>query len=507
VLGTDSDADRPGSRGGTSLSRPLRKLALIGIDAGDLRFITASLDRLPNLRRLFERGRLQPLETTSTLLTGSVWPTFYTGSLPGAHGIYHHLQWDANRMSLRRVSPEWLPCEPFWYGLARQGVRVTAIDVPMAMPARCAGVVEVMNWGSHDQLGRFHCSGSPLARQIRRRFGAHPMGLEIPVDKTIEQRRSIRDRLVAGARIKGELVRWLLAATEWDLLVAVFGECHRGGHVLWPDGASPSTVPPDALLDVYRAVDTAVGAVIDDLGSVRAVVFALHGMQENLSQEHFAPPIVDAVNTLWRGGAIAPAASPGRPGLMRRLRQSVPAKVQNAIAHAVPTAVRDWVVSRATTGGYDWPTTPAVALLADYNGYVRLNVAHREAAGCLDPARAEPHRYLDLLRACLEEVRLEGSGRPLVKDVVDLARVYPGPRSGQLPDVVVTWERGSPEDRMHSPRLGAMGGRRDTGRSGNHRHEGFVVVPPELDPAPAPTHIVGLASWVSGCVGRPAMPG
>jgi predicted AlkP superfamily phosphohydrolase/phosphomutase len=77
---------------------------------------------------------------------GSVGPTFYTATLPGEHGIYHLMQWDAGAMRLRRVSAAWLYCEPFWRELEKRGLKVIALDVPMTFPpVQCAGV-EINSW-------------------------------------------------------------------------------------------------------------------------------------------------------------------------------------------------------------------------------------------------------------------------------------------------------------------------------------------------------------------------
>ena len=131
------------------------KVAMIGLDAADLDFIQANIDSLPNLRRILESGITRKLGSTAGALTGSVWPTFYTGKTPGDHGIYHHLQWDSSRMQLRRVSEDWLYCEPFWYELEQRELRVVALDVPMTFRPRLSRGVEVITWGSHDELTPF----------------------------------------------------------------------------------------------------------------------------------------------------------------------------------------------------------------------------------------------------------------------------------------------------------------------------------------------------------------
>jgi len=452
---------------------------MLGLDAGDLAFIRVHMASLPSLRRLFETGQLFTLKTTSNLLTGSVWPTFYTGTLPGEHGIYHHLQWDPAKMQIRRVAEDWLYSEPFWYALARRGVKVTVADVPMVFPSRLQAGTEVVNWGSHDQLGPFHCNRPDIDGSIRRQFGAHSMGPEIPVTKSEVQLNRIRDNLVAGAQRKGELIQELLKTTDWDFFLAVFGETHRGGHILWPENVPASAIPENALLDVYQAVDRALCGILDliDFKTTNLILFSLHGMQANMSQEHFVAPVMEQINkAFFQEKAENGSKPPKQRSLMRWLRNTVPAPAQHAIAQVVPVEIRDWVVSRATSGGYDWPHTPAFALLADYNGYLRFNIAGREKLGCLTGNTVFFDRYVEFVKNCFLELQRQDMDLPLVKEVIAVQDVFPGMRSRLLPDLVVTWTNSEPAARIHSTRLQDLTAQLETGRSGNHRHEGFVVI-------------------------------
>ena len=478
-----------------------RTVAMIGVDAAELSFIQRHLPALPRFRELLERGRLHRLRTTADDLTGSVWPTFYTGALPGEHGIYHHLQWDADAMRIRRVTADWLYAEPFWYRLEREGLRVATIDVPMTFPSRLGRGTEIINWGSHDELGPFRARPSSLEAEIRRRFGRHPMGSEIPVRKSAAQLEEIRRNLVAGAQRKSELTRWVLEQGPWDFFLTVFGETHRGGHILWPETESEGE---DALLDVYRAVDRAVGEVFDLVQRRFATVmlFALHGMGRNSSQEHFMPRIMDRVNAGFvtgngAGTAGAPVQAAGRQrGLVRLLRERVPSAVQNAIARAVPVAVRDAVVSRQVSGGHEWSRTPGLALLADLNGYLRWNLRGRERLGMLVPGTAEQAGYVESLVGALRDLRTD-DGERLVSDVRFARDDYPGRRSHHLPDAIVRWSGRAPVSRVRSDSLGEIRGEVGTGRGGNHRFQGFCVVvqsrPDAVEDA-EPKHIKDLAT-------------
>jgi predicted AlkP superfamily phosphohydrolase/phosphomutase len=456
------------------------KIAMIGFDAAEFSYIQEFLPTLPNFRRALRCGRLSQLSSPARMIPGSVWPTFYTASPPGEHGIHHLMQWDADAMRLRRVSSAWLYCEPFWRELEQRGLRVIALDVPMTFPpSQCAGV-EISSWGAHDQLSLFSAYPRELGGEILRRFGAHPMGIEVPVEKSLSERMRVHANLVSGVAIKSELTRWLLTSRPWDFFIAVFGESHRGGHILWPDGPDgESSIPASALLDVYRALDEALGNILAaiKLEETTVIIFALHGMGANLSQEHFVTPLMDRVNVKF--SELEPGLYPsGRPprqrSAMRLLRENVPPWLQSKIANLVPQRVRDAVVDRSFTSGRDWPHTPGLALRADYNGYIRFNLSGREAQGMLEPGSASFARYSDLVRESFSSLRTI-DGRRLVENVYFSAEQFPGKRMHHLPDLIVTWSGLEPASRVDST-LGTMVGELDTGRGGNHLEKGFQIL-------------------------------
>jgi len=450
-----------------AVSRPV---AMIGVDAADLDFIRANLSSLPNFRHALETGITRPLRSTAGALTGSVWPTFYTAKPPGDHGIYHHLQWDSSQMQLRRVTEEWLYCEPFWYEFERRGLRVIALDVPMTFHPRLTNGIEVITWGSHDELTPFATHPGDLGRTLLRRFGSHPMGHEIPVRHSRRELEKIRRNLVKGAQLKADLGEWL-TAQPYDFFLIVFGECHRGGHILWPGN---SEVPPAALLEVYQAVDEGVGRLLKCFAERAAIyLFALHGMGPNTSQEHFAPRIVDLVNRRFtrRNGE---SATSRRNSLVPWLREHIPAGLQNAIARSVPVGVRDAVVNRSIVDGLDWSRTPGFALLADANAYLRFNLQGREQAGFLRPGSEEQTGYRDLLIRCLHSFRLD-SGQPLIQELLFADSDFPGVRSQHLPDIIGTWPEARPAKTIHSEEFGTLHAELTTGRGGNHRPNGFCI--------------------------------
>lgn len=478
------------------------KIAMIGVDAAEFSFIQTHLAELPNFSRALSSGVTRRLKSTSSMLNGSVWPTFYTASNPQEHGIYHHIQWDPRLMKMRRVTADWLPAEPFHADLERGGFRVTALDVPVSMRTHLDQGTEITNFGVHDPFSAPDSNQKEMLRDLKRRFGTHPMGCEIPVDRTERELRSIRDELIAGAKLKGEVSRWLLGAREADFFITVFAECHRAGHVLWPDGLpSQSSPPAAATLDVYRQVDQAIGVLLEaiDLSRTTVMLFSLHGMGVNDSKNYFLQEIMDRVNEGFaaREPGVFGSIRPKQRGMIRGLLEFVPASVQNLVASRVPAAVKDAVVDRSYTAGHNWAYTPAIALRSDWSGYVRFNLRGRERDGMLDDETRRRYEYW--MRQCFMSLRDAATNEPVVDDVHITSEESAGARSSLLPDAIVTWTSITPPSQITSPLIGTIERQLADGRRGNHQSDGFLItMGPGLEHGTGaqPLHITELAPMV-----------
>ena len=205
-----------------------------------------------------------------------------------------------------------------------------------------------------------------------------------------------------------------------------------------------------------------------------------------------------------RGAATAPR----RPqSAMRVLRERLPSRVQHAIGRAVPLSWKDAVVNRAITGGHDWARTPGLAILGSVMGFVRFNLRGREKEGMLDPG-SELHRsYIRCVQDAFRGWRIADTGEPLVKDMVLTSEQCAGERSDYLPDLVVSWADREPASRIRADDRGAITLRPPTGRSGNHRPDGFaIIVEPGRDRGgqAAPGDMVDLAPMVTRLLERPA---
>jgi hypothetical protein len=163
-----------------------------------------------------------------------------------------------------------------------------------------------------------------------------------------------------------------------------------------------------------------------------------------------------------------------------------------------------------------WPRMKAFALPTFSEGYVRINLRGREAAGIVEPSDYE--RVCEEVVSMVSDVTNARTGEPLVKRV-ERTRSGPEDRDPRRPDpdLIVLW-RSDPADVVDSPTLGRIGPL-PFNRSGSHVHRGFLlaagpsipsgaVLPrgQALDIAPTILALMG-APIPSYCDGAPILAG
>jgi predicted AlkP superfamily phosphohydrolase/phosphomutase len=162
--------------------------------------------------------------------------------------------------------------------------------------------------------------------------------------------------------------------------------------------------------------------------------------------------------------------------VIRALRESIPSSLQHAVARSVPVQVRDWVVEREVTGGLDWTRTPGFALRADLFSFVRLNIAGRERLGTLHKGSDAHRRYVEHVRKSFLGLRTVDADRAIIRDIPRADEIFTGARQHLLPDLILRWTNEYPAHEVRSAELGVIRATPDSGRTGEHRPDGFALV-------------------------------
>ena len=495
-----------------------RRVLLIALDAADPELVERWIadGSLPNLRNLQKIGLYGRLASSAKWLTGSPWPTFFTGRSPADHGIYQFLQWRAEEMQARRPTPDWLPVQPFWRDFGRDGRRAIALDIPQTYSPEPFDGIEITGWASHDTLAPPSAYPAAIMDWVQREIGPSPLSPETHRLQAASELLLLRDELRTGAERVGRLAQRFMIEHPWDFFAVAFGATHRGGHKLW-DLSCVTGTPSEAeahalgsaLKDVYVECDGAVGRLVEMAGSDTTVlVCSLHGMGSNTSR---VPILSSMLGRVLNGGDAT--AEP--QGILRRACRALPSGWRSELKAKLPLALQDRLTCFWRVHGVDWKATEAHALTADQHGYIRVNCMGREAKGIVEPGPAFDSlcdRIVEGLRSFTDE----DTGEPVVAEVARSERLFPtGDRRHLLPDLIVRWAD-SPASRhraVYSSHCGKIAwplpGKHPDARSGNHRPEGFVLaVGPDLPgKVRVPkAHIIDLAPTIRSLLGMPPAP-
>jgi predicted AlkP superfamily phosphohydrolase/phosphomutase len=481
------------------------RVLMIALDAAEPSLVERWIQegRLPNLARLRECGGYGRLASSAELLAGSIWPTFHSGTLPGDHAHHHFIQWDKERMALLRPTTDWLPQRVFWRDAAAAGRRTVAVDVPSVYAPEPFNGVEIYGWCNTDLLASPGSYPPEAFEWARRTFGDAQMGDEVYSTERPEALRRLRDDLVRWTGQTTRLSAALMERESWDLMIVNLSATHRAGHKLWSrtcEGMETDAddEPGEALASVYAACDRAVGGLLETGEATHTLVFSLHGMGPNTSRVAVLPELLDRV-------VSGRSVQSHHTGMLHRLRASVPNEWRSRVKSLLPVGVQDRLTVFWRLGGVDLASSKAFPLVADLQGYIRINVRGREARGVVEPG-AEYESLCERIVTGLQSFVDADTDEPVVAEVVRADESYPdGVRRGDLPDLIVRWSC-SPASRHRaivSPIYGSVawpcpGGHPD-GRTGNHRGEGFLLAKGAgIEPGSSieGAHIVDLAPTV-----------
>lgn len=497
-----------------------KKIVLVAIDAGERGLIRqwAGDGTLPVIRGLLSQALVGETTSVEGFYEGATWPCFYTGSNPARLGFHRLSQIRPGSYEFHRCYPhEHIRQRPFWEAAAGAGRRVAVLDVPLAGISEGLNGIQTVEWGSHDAVYGFQTWPPDLRSEVLTRFGTHP--LRGPCDsrgRTLRGFRRFGDRLVLGVERKTEMTLQLLRREPWDLFIQVFTEAHCAGHQCWhlhdpshPDhDLSAAVRVGDPLRDVYRAIDTAIGRLLEQVDDETSVILlAGHGMGHNVGADFLLEEILERLGLLERvpdgGPTGAGRVPPGRwaPAAVRAVWRSLPSTAQRALRPALSSLHA--LATRAPQPGAAPQLSPTIDLTRSScfphpNGGlvsgIRVNLAGREPAGIVAPGQELESLCRRLADDLLSLVHT-GTGMPMVRRVLRTVDLFQGERLAELPDLLVEWNdqilvgsrmhgnHPSSHVRLVSDKVGTIEGDYSYCRTGDHRPGGlFAITGPDITP-------------------------
>ena len=440
------------------------KLVIIGLDSADRKLVRAWTEdgSLPTFKKLMESSAWGDSRNATGMVAGTVWPTFYTGVMPGRTGRFRGTtQFLSGTYDHGNIDFERFSFAPFWDVLAENGKKCFVVDAPYSFLSSRPGVTQVLDWCTHSPWldGTTSSNPSHLAAEIRDQYGRDPVGkCDFTVLDTPQDFAEFRDGLIKRIRQKTEMTLKTIATADADVFLNVYSECHCAGHQLWHthdenhpgyDASLVEYLGGNAVKKVYQAIDGAIAellAAVDDDTTV--MVFCSHG----IGPAYTGTNLLDEI-------------------LMRIERKPTPKRRQRlasklvAIWRKMPQSVRTRLTPLQKKL---WPKMKSrlvqpnkskrkffEIIINDASGGIRLNVAGREPDGIVD-AGAEYDQLCEMLKNELLQVVNPDTGKPLIKRVLKTRDLYPGEHVEHLPDLMVEWSREGPIAKAESPTIGTV---------------------------------------------------
>lgn len=442
----------------------------------------ADAGKLPTFRHVLEQGARTELASTAAQLPDTVWSVIYSGQNPGRIAKYFYVQYDPHSGDLRMMDDDAIGVVPFWQYLTEAGKRVCVLDLPKFPVSKVHGV-SLANWGSHATKTARASHPPALLAEIRRRFGPHPVGECDAVDRTPQALLKLRHKILDGVKLRGELLRFLMAREDWDVFFAAFSETHCAGHHFWNflDPTHPLHDPADrhglrdTIESVYRAIDQELGEMLSVAGpDARVLIFSGHGIGPIW---HASWNLQDILNRLGYGNSQPVPANrqPATRNPWRRLKMALPGSLQYAIKACLPKQVQNELLFRWYAGSRDWEGCRAIALPNnDSVGAIRILVRGRDRYGTVESSEEHARIRADIA-AALKELHDPASGRKVVSKVTVTSEEFEGPFVDGLPDLTVLWDQSFVWEELASPRIGQLKIRTQDSRTGSHTPRGFLL--------------------------------
>ena len=466
-------------------------ILVVAWDGADLGLIEPWIadGELPEIAALIERGATRSLASTRPPVTFPAWTSFMTAATPDCHGIPDFTIRDGYRVRFANAADRRLPT--VFALMTRAGLRVGTYGLPATYPPEPLSAFQIPGFDTPFGVSPAARHGHPadLVARLLARHGS--LAVEGPSQARIDAgwHRVALARMLRTIDERTEIFAELVSETEPDCALVHFMESDTVSHQFrqFCDPRSPRyrlSDLEDAMLEVYRALDRALGRLVSSCAAGDTVLLLSdHGSAATSDRAIFWNRwLADSGRLAFeRGRAVADAAA----ALKQMAVRSIPPRMQ-ARLFASLSRVAGRMESATRFAGIDWAQTSVFSEELAYQPSFWLNLRGREPHGVVD--REDAPKILHELRRDLLALHDPLDGRSMVRETWLREELYDGAYAARMPDLVaeLDWPGGCAYAARSSRagqepsvvrRLGAeeMTGARGTSMPGCHSPFGLAV--------------------------------
>jgi len=421
----------------------------------DARYLDRFAESVPTLSAIREDGVDAPLASTFPPWTGSAWPSMYTGSDPGHHGVFDFFTNDGYPDEASVVSRNDVSMPAVWNYLSAVDASTIVLNVPVTHPAEPIQGVLVPGYLAGDDD-----PGYPEG--VREELCDGEYRIYSPVETSTDLDAKL-DGFLDLIECRTAAAVHLLTNYDWDVAIVQLQKTDAVFHNFDDDAV---------FRRIYRAADDFTREVLDAVdGPVNTVVCSDHGMGPKQGYGVYVNEVLRDHGFVVAGeGGEAPTMAGAKPGLMgdsgadggasgygTSLRQRLAAAGESTLTRLGVTPGDVYVaaervgladhlkrivpkqVQLGAGESVDWRASTAFCPSNTRHG-VRVNLEGREPAGVVPP------QEYDAVRDAVIEL-LDGletpDGLPAFDWVKPREAVFDGPRAEAAEDVLFkprNWE-------------------------------------------------------------------
>lgn len=445
---------------------------------------------LPNLAAAVERGATRALASTRPPVTFPAWTSFLTAATPDHHGIPDFTIRDGYRVRFANAADRRVPT--IFARMSAAGLRVGTYAVPATYPPEPLSGFQIPGFDTPFGASPGARYGHPpeLVDGILARHGT--LAIDGPSQATIEagwHERAL-PRLLASIERRADIFAELLAAVRLDCAMVHFIESDTVSHQFrhLSDPRSPRfalSALDGAMLAVYRALDAALGRLVETLDDDDTLMLVSdHGSAATSDRAIFWNRWLADHGLLAysRSASVARSVAAAKRVAGRWIPAGLHARLFASLG-----GVAGRIESAARFAGIDWNRTRVFSEELAYQPSFWVNLRGREPVGIV--TSEEVPSLLAALTKELLEFRDPWAGRPIVKRVWRRDELFEGAYSERMPDLVVELESvegaahaagaskgGFEREAIRRLRADEMTGARGTSMPGCHAQNGLCVL-------------------------------
>ncbi len=246
-----------------------KKIIIIGLDGVDFRYITPLLkeNKLPNTKKIIERGFCAKFESCQVPLTSPAWATILTGRTPLTHKILDVVSLDKN-YNFEITHSKGIDEKYFWEYLSEQGVKSLVINVPMVYPAREVKNAKIISGFDAPLNGKSFCAPSNYLEKLKEKgiiYDWHKFQYKLC---QLEDIKKHFDKFKEGMWRQYNTVIKIAKIEEWNCLFTVFQ---------FTDWIIHKTKCPFMINKTYIELDKIIGCFLKEFTNANFFILSDHG--------------------------------------------------------------------------------------------------------------------------------------------------------------------------------------------------------------------------------------